>query len=175
MGASLRSCRLADADDSAAGEGRRCARLTRERQDLVGEWRAKDKVLIAARSVHASRRNAQNENALAVRLAAIDNRFIEIDKALAIDFPDFAALASPKPLSIAEVQMLLRAVSAHLQFGKRCWARTIQTWVYRTIDWPKSISFGAIGVRPPCTGGRLMASSERSVTKFPFARLAPEP
>jgi tetratricopeptide (TPR) repeat protein len=40
------------------------ARLVRERQDLVGEWQGKDKLLIAARSELPSRRNAQAETSI---------------------------------------------------------------------------------------------------------------
>ena len=38
------------------------------------------------------------------RLAAIDARIAAIDNRLPRDFPDYAALVSPKPLSIADVQ-----------------------------------------------------------------------
>ncbi len=41
------------------------------------------------------------------RLAAIDTRIATIDKKLAAEFPDYAALASPVPLSVGEVQAQL--------------------------------------------------------------------
>ena len=88
---------------SAKGDSALAA-LVRERQDLVGEWQAKDRQLIAARSRAPDRRNAETEKALAGRLATIDGRLAEIDARLATDFPDYAALANPKPLSLAEVQ-----------------------------------------------------------------------
>ena len=83
------------------------AGVVRERQDLVIEWQAKDKQLIAAKGEVPAKRKADTEKALADRLAAIDIRFAEIDRRLAKDFPDYAALASPAPLSIAEVQAQL--------------------------------------------------------------------
>ena len=43
------------------------------------------------------------------RLAAIDTRIAEIDKALAAEFPDYTALARPTPLTVEEVQALLGA------------------------------------------------------------------
>ena len=92
------------------------ARLVRERQDLVEEWQGKDSTLISARSEPPTRRNAQAEAGLAARLAAIDSRIAEIDETLAKDFPDYAALASPEPLAISEVQGLLRADEALLLF-----------------------------------------------------------
>ena len=50
------------------------------------------------------------------RLAAIDTRLAEIDRRLAQDFPDYAALASPAPVSVAEVQAQLGADEALVLF-----------------------------------------------------------
>ena len=90
--------------------------LVRERQDLVSEWQAKDKQLIAAKSEAPAKRKADAEKALADRLAAIDTRLAEIDRRLAQDFPDYAALASPAPVSVAEVQAQLGADEALVLF-----------------------------------------------------------
>ncbi len=86
--------------------------LVRERQDLVGEWQAKDKVLTAARGEASGQRNAEAERRLADRLIAIDARLTAIDADLAKDFPDYAALASPMPISVADVQASLHADEA---------------------------------------------------------------
>ena len=101
------------------------AGLVRERQDLVSEWQAKDKQLIAAKSEPPAKRKADAEKALADRLATIDTRLAEIDRRLAQDFPDYAALASPAPVSVAEVQAQLGADEALVLFldtpeGSRC-------------------------------------------------------
>jgi CHAT domain-containing protein/tetratricopeptide (TPR) repeat protein len=85
----------------------RLARLVRERQDLVSEWEAKDKRLIATKSEPSERRNAQAEKELTDRLAAIDMRLTEIDRELARDFPDYAALAGTAPVSVKDVQAQL--------------------------------------------------------------------
>lgn len=92
------------------------AALVRERQDLVSEWQGKDKLVIATRSELPEKRNAGNERALSERLAAIDARLAEIDGRLAEGFPEFAALASPKPISVAEVQAQLRDNEALVLF-----------------------------------------------------------
>ena len=63
------------------------ARFVRERQDLIGEWQARDKLLIAARAEAPARRNARTEAELNQRLIGIDTRIAEIDRALAKDFP----------------------------------------------------------------------------------------
>jgi CHAT domain-containing protein/tetratricopeptide (TPR) repeat protein len=85
------------------------AGLVRERQDLVSDWEVQDKLLIAAKSREPAKRKADAEKTLADHLRAIDGRLAEIDRRLAQDFPDYAALATSAPVSIAEVQALLRA------------------------------------------------------------------
>jgi tetratricopeptide (TPR) repeat protein/CHAT domain-containing protein len=92
------------------------AALVRDRQDLVSEWQAKDALLIAARSEPPARRHAASEKALGDRLTAIDARLAAIDSQLAKDFPDYAALASTKPVPVAEVQASLRDDEALLLF-----------------------------------------------------------
>jgi CHAT domain-containing protein/tetratricopeptide (TPR) repeat protein len=92
------------------------ARLVRERQDLVAEWRGKDARLTTARSQPPARRSADDEQALVVRLTAIDARVREIDAALGRDFPDYAAVAGSEPLAIEAVQKLLLADEALLLF-----------------------------------------------------------
>ena len=94
----------------------RLALLVRERQDLVGEWQAKDKLFIASKSELPAKRRPEAEKALADRLAAIDRRRAEIDRRLAQDFPDYAALASPLPVSAAEVQTQLGTDEALVLF-----------------------------------------------------------
>ena len=92
------------------------ARLVRERQDLVAEWQSRDKALIAAVARPAGERVAAIEQEQRDRLAAIDARVADIDKALARDFPDYAALASPEPLGTSEVRRLLRRDEALVLF-----------------------------------------------------------
>jgi CHAT domain-containing protein/tetratricopeptide (TPR) repeat protein len=88
------------------------ARLVRERQDLVGAWQAGDKQLIATRSETPEKRNADAEAAMAANLSAIDEHIVEIDATLSRDFPDYAALANPEPVTVEGVQAHLRADEA---------------------------------------------------------------
>jgi CHAT domain-containing protein/tetratricopeptide (TPR) repeat protein len=83
------------------------SRLIRERQDLSAEWQAKEELLTKVRSQLNAIRNAEVDAALSDRLQAIDNRVGTIDKALAKDFPEYAALSSVVPLTIADVQAQL--------------------------------------------------------------------
>ena len=92
------------------------AGLVRNRQDLVAEWHVKDKLLIAAKSEEPKKRKAEAERALAERLASIDARLAEINRRLATDFPDYAALASPAPVSVMDVQAQLGSNEALVFF-----------------------------------------------------------
>jgi tetratricopeptide (TPR) repeat protein len=100
---------------SAKGDGA-LAGLVRERQDLVGEWQVKDKQLIAAKSQPPAKRNPDAEKSLSDRLASVDTRLKAIDAQFAMDFPDYTLLSSPKPASVAEVQVQLRDDEALVLF-----------------------------------------------------------
>ncbi len=86
---------------------RRLAALVRERQDLVAEWQKRDGLRNAALGQTPEKRNAKAEGENNARLAAIDATIAGIDKELAAAFPDYAALASPAPLTVEEAQSLL--------------------------------------------------------------------
>lgn len=81
--------------------------LMRERQDLAGEWRALDTRLTAALITPPDQRDAVSNDALRVRFAEVASRIDAIDGRLAKDFPEYAALASPQPLSIKAAQAIL--------------------------------------------------------------------
>ena len=72
----------------------------------------------------AGRAEAKTAEEARTSVAALDKRLDEIDARLATEFPDYAELANPKPLSIAAVQALLKpdeALAAFLdvpQFGR---------------------------------------------------------
>lgn len=89
----------------------------REQQDLIGEWQARDKLLVAALSLPPGRRNQQSEEQQRAGLAAIYNRIGEIDRILAKDFPDYAALTNGEALSVAATQSLLAIDEVLLMFG----------------------------------------------------------
>jgi tetratricopeptide (TPR) repeat protein/CHAT domain-containing protein len=103
------AARTAKGDDALA-------QLVRERQDLVGEWQAKDKALALARSAPPKHRNGRAEAELSDRLAAIDVRVGAIDRELAKGFPEYRTLAAPEPVAMADVQALLQPDEALLLF-----------------------------------------------------------
>jgi len=92
------------------------ATLVRERQDLVVEWQKGDAARSAAIAQAPDKRNAQVEAANVARLSAIDTRIGEIDTRLSAEFPDYAAMVSPAPLSIGDVQALLGSDEALVLF-----------------------------------------------------------
>jgi CHAT domain-containing protein/tetratricopeptide (TPR) repeat protein len=92
------------------------AAFVRERQDLVVEWQKRDQIRSAAIAQSLDKRNRQAESENVARLAAIDARIAIIDKELAENFPDYAVLASPAPLSVEEVQDQLAADEALVLF-----------------------------------------------------------
>jgi CHAT domain-containing protein/tetratricopeptide (TPR) repeat protein len=83
------------------------AAIVRERQDLVLQWQGRDRLRIAAIAQAPYQRNEKAEAENVAELAAIDTRIAGIDKQLTANFPDYAALASPAPLSAEEVQARL--------------------------------------------------------------------
>ena len=102
---------LAQMGARQAKDGGSIAEATRERQDLVAEWDVRDKQLITERARGAT----INADALG-RLAAIDVRIREIDVSLRDKFPEYVSLANPEPLTVEEVQALLRPDEALVLF-----------------------------------------------------------
>jgi CHAT domain-containing protein/tetratricopeptide (TPR) repeat protein len=94
----------------------RLAALIRERQDLVLEWQRRDQVRSYAVAQAPDKRNREAEAENVARLSAIDARIAIIDKELAENFPDYAALASPAPLPVEAVQAQLGADEALVLF-----------------------------------------------------------
>ncbi|MFP6773857.1 MAG: CHAT domain-containing protein, partial [Alphaproteobacteria bacterium] len=92
--------RFATGDDALAG-------LVRERQDAAARWRRLDGALVKAASQPPDKRDKSREAAVRLDLAATDSRIKEIDAELAKSFPQYAEIASPKPVELAELQQLL--------------------------------------------------------------------
>jgi CHAT domain-containing protein/tetratricopeptide (TPR) repeat protein len=113
---SLAAQSLAQMAARGAKSDAKLAGLARERQDLAAEWRGKHTLLTATRLEPPAQRQEATETALNQRLAAIDARLTAIDATLAKEFPEYAALASPKPISADDVQSNLRDDEALVLF-----------------------------------------------------------
>ena len=92
------------------------AALVRESQDLSAAWSDADKALTAARSLPAERQNRVAIEQLQKTLAGIETRLAAIAAQLQQQFPDYVALANPKPLKVEEVQKLLGGDEALVYF-----------------------------------------------------------
>jgi len=92
------------------------ALLARERQDKLAEWQKRDGLRNTWLGQATDKRDAKAEAENNASLAAIDARITEIDNKLAAHFPDYAALASPAPLSVEDVQAQLRPDEALVLF-----------------------------------------------------------
>jgi CHAT domain-containing protein/tetratricopeptide (TPR) repeat protein len=122
----FRSAQWAMASDAAASLSKMAARgasgspalasLVRERQDLVDERQRRDQQRTFAVAQPPERRSLEAEVANSARLTVIDAHINEIDKRLVVEFPDYADLASPRPLSVEQVQAELNAGEALVLF-----------------------------------------------------------
>jgi CHAT domain-containing protein len=90
--------------------------IVRERQDLVAEWQRLDAAHTVAVSRPPDKRDRAAEAASSARRTAIDARLTIIDQRLKAEFPDYAALARPEPLSVAQVQADLKPDEALVLF-----------------------------------------------------------
>jgi CHAT domain-containing protein/tetratricopeptide (TPR) repeat protein len=92
------------------------AALVRERQDLFAFSRERDKALLAALSKPQDQQNPTAIGALRRELAETESKLAANTARLEREFPEYAALASPKPLNAGEVQQLLGADEALVFF-----------------------------------------------------------
>ena len=92
--------------------------LARERQELASEWQDLDKQLTAhlALPPEERRRLAGEEETRRQRQVWIDGRIRGIDQTLAADFPRYAGLVNPEPLTPDGVQALLNDGEALVLF-----------------------------------------------------------
>jgi len=91
------------------------AKVVRERQDLVDLWQAKDAELLAALSSSQTGSAARAE-AARTELSRLNAAISTLDARLEREFPEYADLANPKPLTVVETQKLLRPDEALVFF-----------------------------------------------------------
>jgi hypothetical protein len=90
-----------------ASEGGALASLVRGSQDLAAAWRDKDKALVDAFSKPEGQQERARIDTLRKQIAETEGRLNAINASLDKEFPDYDALANPKPLMAEEVQKLL--------------------------------------------------------------------
>ena len=82
-------------------------KIVRIRQDLTSEWQSNETNLISTISELKSTNNQVKAQNLRARQAAIEQDIFNIDKQLSKEFPEYALLTSPAPLSLQSAQNLL--------------------------------------------------------------------
>ena len=100
----------------AAGSDR-LAQFVRRDQDLAAEAEALDKAIVAAVSRERSKRDLAAEQRSRARLATISAERAALQKIFAAEFPDYAALSNPLPMTAKEIQALLSDDEAMVLFA----------------------------------------------------------
>jgi len=118
------------------------AELVRRDQDLASEAETLDKAIIAAVSRQGTKRDAAAEQRSRDRLAAISAERATLQKALASEFPDYAALSNPLPMTARQVQQLLSDDEALLLFALAEKESYVFALTRQGFDW-KRIPLGA--------------------------------
>ncbi|WP_369719665.1 tetratricopeptide repeat protein [Bradyrhizobium sp. LLZ17] len=136
----------------AAGSDR-LAELVRKDQDLAAEAEALDKAIIAAVSKQAAQRDVAAEQRSRARIAAISSERAGLQKTLAVEFPDYASLSNPLPLTAKEIQPRLsadEAMTVYSVLDKRSYVIAITR---ESVDW-KEIPLGADALAQKVTAFR---------------------
>jgi CHAT domain-containing protein/Tfp pilus assembly protein PilF len=119
-------------------------KLVRERQDLSALWRDRDKALIEALAKPEGQRNATVIESIRTQIADTDRRLAALAARLTAEFPDYAALASPVPLKVEEIQKLLDKDEALVFWltGRKHWETYIFALTRDGFEW-RTIPLGA--------------------------------
>jgi CHAT domain-containing protein/tetratricopeptide (TPR) repeat protein len=97
------------------------AELVRNRETLVAERETQDKLLLKA----IGRSERKGIDQYRRRMTEIDASLDKVEAELAEKFPDYADLANPKPLALAEIQSLLGPDEALIAFSDMEKVRTL--------------------------------------------------
>ncbi len=125
----------------AAGSDR-LAQLVRRDQDLATEAEALDKSLLAAVSKDRTRRDAASEQRGRARLAAIAAERAGLQRTFATEFPEYAALSNPLPMTAKEIRSLLSDDEAMVLFAVAERESFVFALTRDAVDW-KPIPLGA--------------------------------
>jgi CHAT domain-containing protein/tetratricopeptide (TPR) repeat protein len=118
----------------AAGSDR-LAELVRRDQDLATEADALDRSIIVAVSRERSKRDAAAESRGRDRLVAISAERATLQKTFAVEFPDYAALSNPLPMTTKEVQSLLSGEEVLVLFSVADRQSYVFALTRESFDW----------------------------------------
>jgi CHAT domain-containing protein len=85
----------------------RLAQLVRKDQDLASEAEGLDKAIVEAVSKEPSKRDNIGEQRIRDRLDEVSKERNDLQQVFVHDFPNYAALSKPEPLTAKEIQSLL--------------------------------------------------------------------
>jgi CHAT domain-containing protein/tetratricopeptide (TPR) repeat protein len=88
------------------------AQVVRDRQSLLARRQSEDRLLLAA----FGKADAKGAEAVRTTVVGLDAKLDAIDKRLAKEFPIYAGLANPKPLTVAAARALLKPNEALIVF-----------------------------------------------------------
>lgn len=117
-----------------AGDGALGA-LVRQRQDLTTAWQNQNKALIEAESKPQGQQDQAATDAARKQMADTEAAIAASEAQLARKFPDYAALANPKPLKVEELQQLLRADEAMAFFLTGADESYVFALTHDSFDW----------------------------------------
>ncbi len=114
------------------------AALVRQQQDAVSELRILDRSLPAEIAKPENQRDPKREETMRHRAAELSAEVEGLNKDIAVKFPEYASLVSPKPISVARVQELLGADEALVFFlssqaDTQIFAVTRERFVWKSI------------------------------------------
>ena len=118
------------------------AELVRKDQDLATEADALDKAIVAAVSRDRSKRDVASERRSRDRIAAISAERATLQRTLAVEFPNYAALSNPLPMTGKEIQALLSGDEAMVLFAVTDKQSYVFALTREGFDW-KAIPPGA--------------------------------
>jgi hypothetical protein len=118
----------------AAGNDR-LAELVRRDQDLSSEAETLDKAIVAAVSKEPSKPDVAAEQRSRDRLAAIAVERATLQKTFTAEFPDYAALSNPLPMTATEIQALLSADEAMVLFAVADKESHVIAITRERVDW----------------------------------------
>ncbi|WP_342735494.1 CHAT domain-containing tetratricopeptide repeat protein [Bradyrhizobium sp. B117] len=136
----------------AAGSDR-LAELVRKDQDLAAETEALDKAIVSAVSKQSAQRDLAAEQRSRVRIAAIAKERAGLQKTLAVEFPDYASLSNPLPLTLKDIQPLLSADEAMVLYSVVDKQSYVIAITREGVDW-KEIPVGADALTQKVTAFR---------------------
>lgn len=129
------------------------AELVRRDQDLAAESEALDKAIIVAVSKPSGQRDLAAEQRSRARIAAIANERAGLQKTLAVEFPDYASLSNPLPLTLKDIQLLLSADEAMALYSVVNRQSYVIAITREGVDW-KEIPLGADALTQKVTAFR---------------------